>query len=58
MPLNSGNFLESQRSLSIDVSKQMTELEAWFMSLFTKTWTTTMDPEEMDLVLALVQAGL
>lgn len=28
------------------------------MSLFTKTWTTTMDPEEMDLVLALVQAGL
>ena len=26
MPLNSGNFLESQRSLSIDVSKQMTRV--------------------------------
>lgn len=26
MPLNSGNFLESQRSLSIDISKQMTRV--------------------------------
>lgn len=44
MPLNSGNFLESQRSLSIDISKQMTRVGSLVLQFHYKDMDNDLGP--------------